>query len=285
MIVVEDERVQKLIAYATSTQLKKIEQLTLRLNRLEGELSNRIGQVHQLNRTIKELNKQLRESRKQTVLARQAHLANLLKNPQNSSRPPSTDPHKRTKSLREKSGKKVGGQPGHCGTTLGLVVKPDRLVIHAPAECSLCGSDLRGSDVTGSERRQVHDLPPQKVEVTEHQVQTKVCSRCRTKNKAQFPRGVNAPAQYGERVRSVSVYLMGYQLLPYDRCAEALADLFDCHLSPGTLATLLKECASELVEPLMLIKEGLRKSEVLGVDETRPARFQAAGLGACLSNG
>jgi len=45
-------------------------------------------------------------------------------------------------------------------------------------------------------------------------------------------------------------------------------DLFDCPLSSGTLATLLKECASEVVEPLMLIKEGLSKSEVLGVDET-----------------
>lgn len=268
MIEVEEERVQKLIARATAAHLKKIEQLSLRLSRLEAELSNRIGQVHQLNRTIKELNKQLRESRQQTLLARQAHLAHLLKNSQNSSRPPSTDPHKRTKSLREQSGKKVGGQPGHRGTTLGLVVKPDRFVIHAPEACSLCGSDLRGSDVTGTERRQVHDLPPQKMEVTEHQVQTKVCSRCETKNKAQFPRGVNAPVQYGQRVRSVGAYLIGYQLLPYDRCAEAMSDLFGCHLSPGTLATLLKQCAGELVEPLMLIKEGLGESAVLGVDET-----------------
>jgi transposase len=45
-------------------------------------------------------------------------------------------------------------------------------------------------------------------------------------------------------------------------------DLFDCHLSAGTLATIFKECAREMVEPLLLIKEGLSKSEVLGVDET-----------------
>lgn len=285
MIEVEEERVQKLITCATSTHLQKIKQLTLRLARLKEELSNKVGQVHHLNLTIKDLNKQLRGAQRQVLLARQAHLAHLMKNSQNSSRPPSTDPHKRTKSLREKSGKKVGGQVGHPGTTLGFVAKPDRLVIHAPQTCSLCGSSLSGSGVAGSARRQVHDLPRQKIEVTEHQSQTRVCGRCGTKSKARFPTGVKAPVQYGERVRSVAAYLMGYQLLPYERCAEALNDLFDCHISPGTLATLLKGCAGELVEPLMIIKEGLRKSEVLGVDETRPARCAAARLGACLGDG
>ncbi len=99
-------------------------------------------------------------------------------------------------------------------------------------------------------------------------MQTRVCTRCGAKNKAEFPAGVNAPVQYGQRVRAVAAYLMGYQLLPYDRCAEAMHDLLGCHLSPGTLATILKECAGELVEPLMLVKEGLQKSAVLGVDET-----------------
>src|SRR5205085_11176010 len=74
--------------------------------------------------------------------------------------------------------------------------------------------------------------------------------------------------QYGAEVRAMAAYLMGYQLIPYDRCAGAMNDLFDCQISAGTLTTILKECASELVDPLMLIKEGLKESEVLGVDET-----------------
>jgi transposase len=151
---------------------------------------------------------------------------------------------------------------------LEFVEKPDRLVIHTPHSCYLCGSSLSGREVASTERRQVHDLPPQKIEVTEHQAQTKVCGRCGEKNRGRFPAGVNAPVQYGEGVRSVAAYLIGYQLLPYDRCAEALADLFGCHLSPGTLATLLKRGAGELVGAVMLIREGLRESAVLGVDET-----------------
>ncbi len=269
MIEVEDERVHQLVTLATAAHLQKIEQLTGRINRLEAELASKVRQVHQLNLTVKELNQELKEARQQTRQAREAHLATVMKNSQNSSQPPSTDPHKkRTRSGREQSGRKPGGQVGHPGQTKGFVEQPDRLVIHALESCSLCGSSLSESVIKGSERRQVHDLPPQQVEVTEHQALTKVCGRCGTQNKAEFPAGVNAPVQYGAGVKSVASYLMGYQLLPYERCAEAMNDLFNCHFSPGTLATLLKRCAGELVEPLMLIKEGLRKSSVIGVDET-----------------
>ena len=117
---------------------------------------------------------------------------------------------------------------GHPGVTLDFIEKPDHLIIHSPESCDRCGSALSHSEVFGSERRQIHDLPPQKIEVTEHQSQTKVCGRCGMKNKAKFPAGVNAPVQYGQRVRAVVAYLLGYQLLPYERCAETMKDLFNC---------------------------------------------------------
>jgi transposase len=268
MIEMEDERVQRLVASATVAHMQRIEQLCGRIARLEADLSSRVRQVHQLNRTVKELSKQLTEAREQTRLAREAHLATAMKNSQNSSLPPSRDPCKRTKSLREKSGRKPGGQVGHKGATREMVEEPDHLVIHAPESCSLCGTSLNEAEVKGSERRQVHDLPPRRIEVTEHLAQTKVCDQCGMKNTARFPAGINAPVQYGAGVRSVVTYLVGYQLLPYERCAEAMKDLFNCQLSAGTLATIFKEGARETVEPLLLIKEGLSKSEVIGVDET-----------------
>jgi transposase len=268
MIEVEDERVHRLVASANAAHLRKIEQLTTRIRRLEEELAGKVRQVHQLNLSVKELNKQLKEARRQTRQAQERHLAHLIKDSRNSSLPPSTDRRKRTRSLRQRSGRKPGGQVGHPGTTLSFVERPDRLILHAPADCYLCGSSLAESEVARTERRQVHDLPPQKMEVTEHQAQTKVCGRCGAENKAEFPVGVKAPVQYGAGVRSVAAYLMGYQLLPYDRCAEAMDDLFACPLSPGTLATLLKKGAGELVGAEMLIREGLRESAVLGVDET-----------------
>ncbi len=104
--------------------------------------------------------------------------------------------------------------------------------------------------------------------MTEHLAQTKACRRCGAQTKATFPAGVSAPVQYGERVRAVAAYLLSYQLLPFERCAEAMGDLFRCPLSRGTLATILQKGAGELIEAELLIKQGLRRSAVLGVDET-----------------
>ena len=82
------------------------------------------------------------------------HLAHLMKDSQNSSMPPSQDRRKRTRSLRERSGRKPGGQVGHPGTTLRFARQPDRLIVHAPADCYLCGSSLTESEVARTERRQ-----------------------------------------------------------------------------------------------------------------------------------
>lgn len=146
----------------------------------------------------------------------------MIKNSQNSSLPPSRALHKRTRSLREQSGGKPGGQVGHRGATREFVEQPNHRIIYSPKSCSLCGSTLSGAEVVGSERRQVHNLPPQKIEVVEYQAQTKVCVRCGMKNKAEFPSSISAPVQYGAGIRSIAAYQMGYQLLPYERCAEAM---------------------------------------------------------------
>ena len=66
------------------------------------------------------------------------------KNSRNSSTPPSQDPFrpKRTESLREKSDKKPGGQKGHAGRCLEFSDKPDEVIEHRSAYCSVCGEDL-----------------------------------------------------------------------------------------------------------------------------------------------
>src|SRR5262249_31439449 len=66
-------------------------------------------------------------------------------NSSNSGKPPSSDGLKkpsRVKSLRERSGKKTGGQQGHKGETLRQVTDPDEVVDHYPSSCATCGVGL-----------------------------------------------------------------------------------------------------------------------------------------------
>ena len=64
MIEVEGERVHRRVAAATAAHLRKIEQLTARIARLEGELAGKARQIHQLNLAVKELNQELKEARR-----------------------------------------------------------------------------------------------------------------------------------------------------------------------------------------------------------------------------
>src|SRR5579863_6620735 len=125
----------------------------------------------------------------ETLSARVKELENRLgKNSKNSSKPPSTDGFRKPVSLRPKSGRKPGGQHGHQGCTLTVTEKPDHTVFHDPNACSCCGKDLAEVEgVATEERRQVTDLPPLALEVTEHRVRQKACPDCGHLNTASFP--------------------------------------------------------------------------------------------------
>ncbi|MEK9134192.1 MAG: DUF6444 domain-containing protein, partial [Pseudomonadota bacterium] len=188
------------------------------------------------------------EQRVEDLQAQVHHLQDqLAKNSRNSSKPPSTDRfHKPApKSLRGKSTRPSGGQPGHAGQTLTMAEKPDHTEPHRVDRCERCGRSLADHPPDGVEKRQVHDLPPMRLIVTEHQAEMKHCP-CGRLNKAAFPEGVNAPVQYGPGLKAVAVYLKNYQFLPYERTCELLADLFNCGISEGTLANIIGECHERL---------------------------------------
>jgi len=67
----------------------------------------------------------------------------LASDSHNSSMPPASDGlGRKPRSLSKRSGKKPGGQLGHCGETLRLVATPDAVVEHRPALCRGCGGPL-----------------------------------------------------------------------------------------------------------------------------------------------
>lgn len=204
------------------------------------------------------------------LTARVQHLENqLATRSHNSSKPPSSDGFaKQTKSRREKSGKKPGGQPGHPGRTLEMVAHPDHTICHFPEQCPCCGEALADVAATEVERRQVFDLPPVVVEVTEHQVGTKQCPHCGGAARGTFPAGVTQSVQYGPRLLSLLVYLVVFQLLPWQRTRELIADLCGVEIGGGTVAPAVERCFHGLAETAARIRAALRQARVVGFDET-----------------
>lgn len=196
----------------------------------------------------------------------------LAKDSRNSSKPPSSDglgrAVRKNRSLRERSGKKAGGQPGHRGTTLRLVAQPDAVEVHRPAVCGQCAAPLAGVAAERVERRQVRDLPLVRLVVHEHRVETVRCPACQATTGPAFPPGVNAAAQYGPRLRALATYLSQQQLLPYGRVREVLADVLGQAVSAGTLVALVRRGADAVAAPTEQIRGQLTHERVQHHDET-----------------
>jgi len=216
------------------------------------------AQVLTLTETVNKLLEELSELK-----------SRLAKNSSNSSKPPSTD-IKRTKSLRESSGLKSGGQTGHKGSNLPMVSNPDKIETHSVETCGVCGGDLRDTNVQGYDRRQVFDLPPIRMEVTEHACEIKCCPHCQTENKGVFPPEVNQPTQYGNNLKGWCVYLSAYHFIPYGRCSQLIRDLTGMSPSKGTLVNFNNLMRQNLVDSGFEadLKEKLLASDVCHFDET-----------------
>lgn len=205
-----------------------------------------------------------------------------------SSKPPVTDglrkqpAKRRTQSLRRRSGRKPGGQPGHKGATLRRTDAPDHVEDHWPQRCGECEAALGQEDETGEPvARQVFDLPePQPPEVTEHRAHACQCAHCGSTTRAEFPEGVRAPVQYGPRLAAIVVYLSVYHLLPEKRLVELLRDLFGVTLCAATAAAMTRTAAERWRGFAARVEEWIRTvARVKHLDETG---FRIAGRGQWL---
>ena len=222
-----------------SAQAKTIEMLTARLDVLEAEnaeLKRRLGQ-----------------------------------NSRNSSKPPSSDGPQQAvppRSLRRRTGRKPGKQPGARGFSLGLVDDPDETFDYVPSCCSGCGAGLGSAAEAGVVRRQVTDIAPAVATVTEHRLHRRRCG-CGAVTTAAAPTGVaDAPASYGPNLRAWVVYALVFQHIPVARVVELVTDLSGARPSAGWVCQVLRTTANALAEVEKAIRTLLTAAHILHVDET-----------------
>lgn len=226
---------------------------------------------------VKELGDLVRElmSRIAVLEEENAELRRQLgKNSSNSHKPPSSDwLEKKAKTKpalpKEKIGTK-GGQLGHKGKTLEKCAEVDEVVLHMPKECSSCGREF-GSEaledvVVLATSRQVFDLPPVKLEVSEHRLGEVEC--CGQYHKGTFPAEVSASVQYGSGVRAVVSMLSTDYRMPLKKIRQFFTDMYGYEINSATILASL-ERGYKLLEPTVAsIKGHLTKAYCAHFDET-----------------
>lgn len=197
----------------------------------------------------------------------------VSKDSRNSSKPPSSDgfkkePRTNEKNQRIKSGRESGGQKGHKGYKLKQIENPDKVILNKVDVCTHCHQDISEIKALGLEKRQVFDIPPASIYVTEYQSELKRCASCGELIKADFPEGLVQEAQYGPKIKAFLSYINQYHFIPYARSKKFIRDVFNHNISEGTINNFLKSCDQKLETSEEAIKGCLQKSERLHVDET-----------------
>jgi len=239
--------------------IKKVEELTRRLEKLEKENKILCHENVMLKAANTELKVEVADLR-----------ARLDSNSHNSNKPPSSDGYKKQTvkpALPKGKGRSQGGQKGHKGHTLQQVESPDKTVTCIPGICT-CGHEFKKEQLILAEKRQVFDLPQPKLEITEYQIFKACCPACGQEQKGVAPEGVNAPAQYGNKVKAFVVLLNVNYKLPFKKIQLLVSDLFSYPINESTISLAGEKCYEKLEESERIIKSKIIGTNVVHADET-----------------
>lgn len=239
----------------------RLDELAVRVSDLETDNARLVAE----NTALRQENAVLRAEN--TELRRRLGL-----NSKNSSKPPSSDGLDKPPptSMRGRSGRKPGKQPGTSGTTLSQVAVADEEIPHFPAVCDGCGDGLDPAAEPAGDPviRQVFDVPEVRVRVTAHLLHVLACAGCGGRTRATAPAGVSAPAVYGPMVTTLAAYLAAQHHIPVARVVEILADLAGIDVSPGWVMTACTRMAAAVAPANEAIKDAIAAAPVAHFDET-----------------
>jgi transposase len=195
--------------------------------------------------------------------------ARLNQNSQNSSKPPSSDGLGKppVKSLREKAGRKPGGQHGHSGHGLKIDREPDEVVVVEPITCDRCGADLEEAVKYQTDTRYIYDVEI-KVTLTRYEIMEAICPNCGATVTGTPPFGSKGSKGYGNLLRTLCIILTQYGYMGIDKTHKVLHDLLGIPISTGTIKSIQQEFSEKSKPTLETIKANLLQSPTLNTDET-----------------
>ena len=189
------------------------------------------------------------------------------KNSNNSSKPPSEGRLEKPapKSLRGKTGKKQGGQPGHKGTGMKLDRDPDHIEEHVPDRCKSC-PQFGQCKMKCCDTRYEYEIQVE-TNLIAHKVMGYTCPLSGEKLQGVFPAGITGTKQYGAGVFALVNTLLTVGYVSVDRTKQILSCL-RIPISTGAIQNMLDKAAEAAQIPVDRIKDKVTDKEVVNFDET-----------------
>jgi transposase len=189
----------------------------------------------------------------------------IPKDSTNSSIPSSKDLIARTRSQREKSGKKPGAQQGHAGHHRERNPHPDAIVLVQASHCADCGASLEGREGSIGQIAQQVDIPAITPLTTEYRQVIKVCA-CGHSNCLPLP--IEGYVNIGPQMGALITYFNVEHSLPYERLTKITTDLLGFAISEGTIANKLTHMQRQAKGVIQTIKAHVMDAPWIGSDET-----------------
>ena len=251
-----------------------LEEFRSEISRQRKTIKDLTDDVARLNRRVEAQNVEIKslESENKDLQERLSKYENPQppKNSGNSSVPPSKERigdeiKRRTSSLREKSGKKPGGQPGHEGNTRMMSVMPDETEDIQPNYCRECGREL--SDIEGGEEYREECVGVRITPVVKRLRFLKKTCTCGCCNHVEYTRRKN-PVYLSSEIRALVVYLNIVMCMPYNRIKSFLHDVMRLDISEGSIRNFIEDAGDKADAICDRIASELVKSPVAGADES-----------------
>jgi transposase len=238
---------------------------------LDGDRETAIGLLLRLDELV-EANQRLVDANER-LEARVVELERRLnRSSRNSSLPPSQDPPSAPPRPRGKeSDRKRGGQHGHGGRYRRLLPpgQVDEIVEHWPDRCGSCAHEFAEADrveATEPSRRQIAELPPIAVRVSEHRLHRICCPECAALTVAEPPAG--SRWAFGPRLQAAVVTLAVRNRVSRRDTTELARELFGVEISTGTVDAIIQRAGEALAGPHTRLEQEIKRSPVVNIDET-----------------
>ena len=226
--------------------------------------------LQQENNTLRQENIDLK-AKLDAALKKIAELeARINMNSSNSSKPPSSDgvnKPNRNRSLRQKSGRKPGGQKGHKGSGLSMPEKPDEIKSCLPQDCLAC-PNREVCQFHVIDRHYVFDVKIHR-HVTEYQQKGCYCPNQENKYLVgEFPAEAKATKQYGFVVSALALILPTECTVSIARTHKFLKDMTGFPISTGWVQSVVSGCKERLSDFRNRLRRMVQESAVVNFDET-----------------